>query len=374
MAEHNADIVIYGAGIAGLWTLAHLRHLGYNAILLEKTAIGGIQTIASQGIIHSGLKYIFSGKMNDLARTISTMPDIWRDALKGEGSVDLSAAKVSAESQNLLIPKSIASGLVKVVAQKTLGESAKETDRADWPSHIVQSGFSGSMIFMSEPVLDIPSVIRALAEPNKNFIRKSGEPIDARAYIHTSAGGNHGIEIETQIRPLLMGLMKNAPFPLFAHFVGMSDKPVATITTHTSNDGSLVWYVGGLVAERSKDSNPNDVYNAIKSAFAKYMPSVNLSGIEWATLGVDRIEGKSKAHGFLPNTPTLHKSGKDYYAWPTKLTFAPLLSSMIAEQLKEDGILPSGTQKDWSFLPEVPYAEPPWNIAQWTKENSGARD
>jgi glycerol-3-phosphate dehydrogenase len=88
MAEQHADIIIHGGGIAGLWILNLLKNLGYDALLIEPHGIGGIQTIASQGIIHSGLKYVLGGKINPLARAISTMPEVWKSALRGEGPLD----------------------------------------------------------------------------------------------------------------------------------------------------------------------------------------------------------------------------------------------------------------------------------------------
>ena len=91
----ETDIVIFGAGIAGLWTFNHLKSLGYDVLLLERDAIGCGQTIASQGIIHSGLKFSLAGKVNTLAKTLSTMPDRWRNALSGHGPIDLSQAHMS---------------------------------------------------------------------------------------------------------------------------------------------------------------------------------------------------------------------------------------------------------------------------------------
>ena len=67
------DIVIFGAGIAGLWTFHSLKKMGYDVLLLERESIGGGQTIASQGIIHSGLKFSLAGKVNKLAKSISAM-------------------------------------------------------------------------------------------------------------------------------------------------------------------------------------------------------------------------------------------------------------------------------------------------------------
>ena len=105
MPEVKPDIVIFGAGIAGLWLFHHLKRKNFDVLLLEKDSIGGEQSIASQGIIHSGLKYCLAGKVNKLAQTISEMPQIWRNALEGQASVDLSKATINAQSQDLLIPK-----------------------------------------------------------------------------------------------------------------------------------------------------------------------------------------------------------------------------------------------------------------------------
>ena len=66
--------VVFGAGIAGLWAFNRLKGAGYNALLLESNRIGCGQTIASQGILHSGLKYAIAGKVNKLAKSISALP------------------------------------------------------------------------------------------------------------------------------------------------------------------------------------------------------------------------------------------------------------------------------------------------------------
>ena len=113
-----------------------------------------------------------AGKVNELARSISQMPQVWRASLKGEGPVDLTAAKIAAASQQLLIPKSFMGGIAKTVSEKMLGDSVHEIPQNEWPSEIKDAGFEGSIIHMDELVLDIPSVIRALAEPYKDSIIK----------------------------------------------------------------------------------------------------------------------------------------------------------------------------------------------------------
>lgn len=379
------DIVIFGAGIAGLWTFNRLKRAGYDVLLLESTAIGCGQTIASQGIIHSGLKYAFAGQINALAKSISAMPDLWRDALAGNGPVDLSAAKVSTSSQHLLIPSGFMGGLVKLVTKKALGGNVHEMARNDWPQEIRDSGFKGSVIYMDEPVLNVPSVLEALAAPYRDCIRLIDTPDDTigflerhdispRKIIYTGAASNHlaaqrnGDDkgLKTQARPLLMGMVKNTPFPLYAHCVGKSDKPVATITTHETVDGSLVWYIGGSVAEREKTAAAEDVYAAIRDMMGKYMPHIDIDKFEWAVLPIDRIEGKSDTQQHLPDTPTIHNSGDRLYCWPTKLTFAPMLSDMIVKELNASGIKPSGTVSDFSALAPCPLTVTPWDDASWS--------
>ena len=381
----RADIVIFGAGIAGLWAFNRFKQKGYDVLLLECDSIGGGQTIASQGIIHSGLKYAFAGKLNALAQNISAMPDRWRAALKGEGDVDLSNAKYSAESQYLLIPKGFMGGLVKLVTKQALGNNVHEVAKKDWPQDIVNSGFQGAVVYMDEPVLNIPSVIRALAQPYKESIRKidaHADPfaflkqhnIEAQHVIFTSAASNavfaekaqHDEKLKTQARPLLMGLMKPAPFELYAHLVGSSDKPVATITTHIREDEEMVWYLGGGVAEREKDAAPEAVYNAAIKGFQKYLPDIDLSQADWSVLPIDRIEGKSEIDGWMPDTPTIHSIENVHYCWPTKLTFAPLLAERLEEKIQLE---PSTEHTDWSFLDTVDYTQTPWDTRTWTKHS-----
>ncbi len=382
------DIVIFGAGIAGLWTFHHLKKLGYNVLLLERESIGGEQSIASQGIIHSGLKFSLAGKVSNLAKSISKMPDIWRNALNGMGDVDLSDAQINAESQQLLIPKGAFGNLTNLVAQKALGNQAHSVSHDEWSKEIKNSGFNGSIIFMDEPVLDIPSVIHALAKPYKDCIKKiaaeqATQPfiflkehnITAKRIIFTCADSNHIIAkgnshdngLETQRRPLLQGMLKPAPFPLYAHLVGKTDKPLVSITTHKTSSGELVWYLGGRAAERKKDDDPNHVYEDALKAFNKYLPNVDFSDVEWSTLPIDRIEGKSRTDGWMPDTPTIHYTDEALYCWPTKLTFAPMLSQMILEDLEKLDITPSGETSDFSFLPEVNYGQTPWDKAKWTR-------
>ncbi len=53
-----------------------------------------------------------------------------------------------------------------------------------------------------------------------------------------------------QLRPLHM-VMVQVPFnlPLYAHCMGLGKRPRMTITTHYTQDGKTILYLGGNIAE-----------------------------------------------------------------------------------------------------------------------------
>ena len=368
MARITPNIVIVGAGIAGLWLLDTLKRQGYDVLLLDNTAIGGTQTLASQGIIHSGLKYMLGNAPKPASDTMRDMPTLWE-------ATPFIAVTTNSKNQQMLLPSGFIGNIVKGISQRAM---QGESEAIATPDTLQEAGFDGSVVNVNEPVLNIPLVVRALAEPYLDCIRKcEGNVFDfleehnikPQKIIFAAASGNaeHAPKLKTQTRPLLMGLLKPAPFPLYAHLIGTSDKPVATITTHIlddGEDGTLCWYIGGQIAERKKDSKPQDVYTAIEKAFAKYLPNVDLSDMEFATLPIDRVEG---AHGglFMPDTPTMQEKDGVLYCWPTKLAFAPMLCGMVLEHLQ--GIGPTIASSNYSTLEPLDFAIPPWDKVTWQK-------
>ena len=55
---YEYDIMVFGGGIAGLWLGNTLSRAGYNVIVIESDKLGAGQTLASQGMIHGGQKYL----------------------------------------------------------------------------------------------------------------------------------------------------------------------------------------------------------------------------------------------------------------------------------------------------------------------------
>lgn len=387
MAERNLDILIFGGGIAALWTLAHLRTQGYDALLLSDGALGGTQTLASQGILHAGLKYALSGFVSPLALHIREMPQQWQDAIAGKGQIDLRGAQYKSHGQHLLVPTGWLAGPMQAVLQSVF--AAEKVDHVTWPQGLAASGFDGNLVRLREPILDIPQVVQTLAahygahirqiafdqikRHADNVIEAEGILLRPHAVIFAAGAGNergaalmgHKPLIKSRRRPLLMGFLKPAPLALYAHLVGTSDKPLATITTHSLRTGGQCWYIGGQVAERPKDNDPTTLWSAISKTLEKFFPLLDLSQTQVAQLPIDRIESADGTGKTPPDEPGIRAFDNVFYVWPSKLTFAPLLAQRLETMLKDKGLNPSGRTQNWDIFTPATLATPPWDNMNW---------
>jgi hypothetical protein len=382
------DVAVFGGGIAGLWLLRRLRALGFDALLFEKTALGTGQTIASQGIIHSGVKYTFDGVSRPQTEALSSMPRIWMDCIAGRGEVDLRGTEILAEHQLMFTSRGLLHRVAGALATKALRSDVNALARDDWPAVFRAKEFSGTIYRLEEPVLAAKTVLEALRcqgthtagvkEMQRDGERVSGiilndsaaTCIRPRACVFTAGEGNEwfaerlGLEKSrvAQRRPLRMFLARGLPHKVFAHCLVPEPKPRVTITTHTW-DGENVWYLGGNLAEKAVGMNNGDALRWAHGEMTELFPWLDWKSIRWAIHDVDRAE--PAANRLLPSGPTLTTIGNAALAWPTKLALAPALTQQALRWLDQLGVTPSHRT---TALP-LPPAEParyPWEeVREW---------
>jgi glycerol-3-phosphate dehydrogenase len=349
----NCEVVIIGGGIAGLWTLNHLRNQGYQAILLEKTALGAGQTIASQGIIHGGIKYALSGELSNSSVQISDMPALWRACLQGKGDIDLSDVTVLSDHYYLCSQQKITQRITQFFAQKALSSDSDALAKKDYPAFFQSKNFNGLLTQVHECVLDVPSLIQVLAKKMMPYIFKINDCsleknndhylvkvdntlLNAKHIILTAGEGNAALlpEAAMQKRALQMVVLKADNLPkIFVHCVGLSTNPILTITSHVDSNGKTVWYLGGQIAEdgihRDKQTQIAKAQTLIQQQFPWFTP-INP---QWDTLNINRAEGFN--NGKRPESTMISTVSNIMIAWPTKLTFAPLLAQQLAQRLPQ---------------------------------------
>lgn len=390
----STDVVIIGAGIAGLWLHHRLNDLGYHALLLENGRIGQGQTLSSQGIIHGGSKYALNGILSKASQVISTMPARWKACLEGKGDIDLTSVQKLAEHQMLWSQDRLSSKMVSFFASKALRSRMQSVDKSQRPAPFADAAFKGALYQLDEPVLDVPSLLSALVTPwHERMLavpadagyqwQRNGDDItsvqvgdqfeiQAKHVVLTAGEGNESVlnslnqdQPTMQRRPLQMLLCKSAeannPLPkIYAHCLGSGSKPIATISSHQDKTGNVVWYLGGNIAEEGVDKAPEVLIDEARTFLADILPWVDLPALNWATHPVNRAEPR-QSNLSRPDSAYVSSQGNLHICWPTKLALAPDLADQAIAKLEKAG-LSAGTYRNPDF-PHPVIAETLWDRA-----------
>ncbi len=285
--------------MAGLWLHNRLRNLGYHCVLLEKSALGSGQTLASQGMIHGGIKYTLAGVTTKASETIAAMPDAWRGCLQGDGQLDLSAVNTLSDDYFLFSDSSAGSKLTTFFGSRALRGRISSLARKDFPEALQNDQFNGKVYQLQDLVIDTSSLLEVLlmqhresvlladAVPVMNehgiaHLELGGQQLRAKRYVLCAGAGNEMLlqqmdisSIAAQRRPLKQVMLSGPDLPpLYAHAVAMqiSATPRMTITTHYTRDNKPVWYLGGGIAEEGVDLTEPEKISKTKPALARLVP------------------------------------------------------------------------------------------------------
>ncbi|MCJ0971876.1 FAD-dependent oxidoreductase [Pseudomonas sp. PS1] len=382
----STDILIVGGGVAGLWLNARLRRLGYSTLLADRGVLGGGQSVKSQGIIHGGTKYALSGALTGASEAISDMPRRWREALEGNGELDLRGVRLLSDAHYLWSPGTLTGNLTSFFASKAVRSRVGQVKGDQLPAALQHPRFKGKVYRLSELVLDVPSLIQRLAQLAGDGLVKAdrieplyeggeltglvidGRPIRAQRIVLTAGAGNAELlaalglaQPAMQKRPLHMVIVKAATLkPLYAHCLGGGTKPRLTVTSHPAEDGEWVWYLGGDLAEAAGVARDEAAQiSAAKKELAELVPWIDLAAAKWATLRIDRAEPAQSSLA-RPDNAFLAEAGRLLVGWPTKLALSPDFADRVEAALTRDGIAPQ-THPALPDLPRPELTRPFWD-------------
>ncbi len=371
MTGPDLDAIIIGGGVAGLWLLNHLTHQGYQCVLFEADTLGGGQTLASQGMIHGGIKYALGGALTGASEAIAGMPDRWRQALAGDGPVDLSGLEVLADRYYLFAEGSSLGKLTGFFASKALRGRIERLNRADYPEGLRR--FDGVVYGLQDFVVDTRRLLDRLRQPVQDRVyqlKVGGEHlrrneddlwqlnlpgvdqgISARRLVLCAGAGNGPLledlafhEPRMQLRPLHQVLVRHPGLtPLYAHCVTgiRRPEPRLTITSHDDGQGGLLWYLGGQLATDGVDrSDREQIQHAVRE-LTRCVPWLDWSDAELETLRIDRAEplqtgGSRPDEAYLRSATGQGHGGQCTVCWPTKLSLAPDLADKLAFEMATD--------------------------------------
>ncbi len=397
MDAYHCNVVVVGGGIAGLWTANRLIRKGCSVVVLESNALGGGQTLASQGILHGGVKYGIDGANRDIALRLRELPPRWLACLEDRGEVALGKVRVLAREQHLWSRDRFLGGFASAMARKAMQGDVEEVPKHNWPEVFQKNPPSGSLYVVKELVLDTLSAVTALAKPLEGnlvagtierFVRGEsgleslevalvdGTPVRLQgdAFVFAAGAGNESAcqalgfgPAATQRRPLRMVLARGLGFPLYGHCVTASPKPRATITSNPLSQ-DWVWYLGGEIAEKGALLDPLETLERTKKEMERMLPAVPWDSVEWACHYVDRAEPRDSS-GQLPPEPHVLAHGNTLIAWPAKLVYAPLLADKLLASPILSSLPPAASQpSDFSALPPARIGRLPWDLpVSWSR-------
>jgi len=388
-SSYSTDIVIFGGGIAGLWLLNRLRNQGYQAILLETDKLGSGQTLASQGIIHGGLKYALNGALSGAANVISDMPARWRSCLAGEAEIDLRGCRVLSEYYYMWSDSGFRSKLKTFLGSKGLSGRVTAVEKPDYPDFFKAATIEGTLYRLPDFVVDTNSLLEVLVEKQRDWIfkvspgsytfeRNESGLVNAISFsdgstqftlktqkiIFSAGKGNQQLiddaslaEPKSQLRPLNMVYVKGKNLPsVFVHCIGdsFSLTPKLTVTSHSDAKGETVWYLGGEIAESGVGKEPDAQIHVARKLLITLFPWINFEAAEFHCFAIDRAEANVH-NNYRPEDAFFIEESNVLVAWPTKLTLTPNLADNIAEHFAASGVVPSGkaTEQDLSAVLEA---------------------
>lgn len=314
----SVDAAVVGGGIGGLWIANLLVGRGLSVVICEPRGVGGVQTLASQGIVHSGTKYDRDGTA-PLSGALKAMPDRWRACLKGEGEIDLRGVRVLSREM-----------------QFRIGDEAFKLD---------------------ELVLDTASLVRRLAEriadrvvaqavgPESLIVDESGVArleladctIRAGTYVFTAGAGNEALaqhagfaRTALRNRPLRQTIVRlHRGAKVYAHWAASAREAEPTLTV-TSDD--LVMSIGGKVAHTGTQRAEAAQIARVRELLREGFPDIDLDGADFETFVAVRAEPGAKSLRDVPDA-FVARQGNCLLCLPVKLSLAPRLGDLALAEL-----------------------------------------
>ena len=409
MNPDRIDTLVFGGGVAGLWTLRELLDAGVDAWLVETRGLGAAQSLQAQGIVHGGGKYALR-RVGDVEaiRHIRAMPARWREHRAGTRRPSLASVVTSSDECWLWLPRgSWMSRLESVTLMPmlrhggVLASPPRPRPRVEWPSPLQDHALRAYS--MDEPVLEPVSVIRALAAPMRDRLLLA-DPVGADDLCRvedgfsvrlSSANGRHEFRVRQivacagagnadilvaaghdparmQRRPLRMGLVRGRLPALHGHCV-LGGKTRVTITSIDLDDGHRVWQVGGELSEQWSTTTDDAYFAALSAEIGRALPGLSLSGMEMADYAAVRAEAARESRNRPSGVQVETVEDGLIVAWPTKWAMAPLLAEEIA-RIVVPGHTPTATPAVPGQWPRAGISRPPWEQATWRNANSEQPD
>ena len=354
----QVDIAIAGGGIAGLWLFNLLHRRGYSVVLFEAQQLGCDQTLASQGMIHGGLKYALSGMLTGGSEAIADMPARWRTCLSNPADDDVDLTALTPHSNDYYMFSGGRLGLTSFFASKALRGRINKVSQKERP--LALQGLNGVVYKLNDFVLDSQALLTHLAAINQHHlfelelntdntkttadgyeITLDDHVICAQRLISCAGNGSQTLlealkisGFKIQQRPLKQVMVQpQHQHSLFAHCLTAvtTNEPRLTITTHADAEKN-VWYLGGKIASSGVQRSDEEQIKFAQQELEHCLGWLDWQNAHYDVLWVNRAEPAQRG-GLKPDQAYAEQQGNFILTFPTKLTLAPNLGDQVLDLL-----------------------------------------
>lgn len=330
------DVIVFGAGLSGLWIANRLKRAGYNVTVIEKDRIGG----AMQG---------FSGIL-DLADEV--ISDKWRACFDGYGDINLTHVNVVSDE--------IIGWTSESKTPPDAGVSAQILRKKDYPEIFSrQKDFRGSVYRVPGMAVDMSSLVAALAKSLEGCIITSemtnvlpdgqvaisDRALQARLIIFAMGAGNDEVfrllKVSNTIappRPCRSFTLHYMDEPFFGHAL---DPSRIVVASHAEAAG-YVWHISGAIGFDTAAMDDDAAIAHAKTSMQELFPQYDWPAISWTT---------ESGRLVVRDDPLLHQRGRLLLAWPGRIELLPELGDRVMRWLKGKDILSASAPKTGSAAP-----------------------
>lgn len=367
----DVDVLIAGAGVAGLLLAFELTKLGYSCLVVEKEGIAARQSGHSHGYLHAG--YIYLRGNRRLVSQLNDAREKWKSYLQEIGGIQ-------AITQHSIIGfENSTSANSALQAWRYSDLDVNEIERASFPVELFASEAVSRAFKTDEPSYDFPEFLSNLANnlPINSIVKAelrsfklcgnaissveiecdgairsitprflvlcagegNGEIIDASLGKHRSISKirtSYMMIIEGERLSDLSLIMPENQF--YGHF--MVSRP---------GSGNTRWLlsnylsVGGAVGLNERASRLWST--SMLRVVTKLFPRLPLEKLRFGVYPAPKAEYRRDPE-YLPDGKVIENFGIENLSavWPTKLTLSPLIVNDVADQIQRTLNQPSKSE------------------------------
>jgi hypothetical protein len=351
----SVDVLVVGGGSTGLWLIDELRRTGRNAILVESTSLGSGQTIASQGILHGGMKHSLVARPGTFVKALGSMTRIWGECLAGDREPDLRSVRRRSDSCYFWRTSSLASFVGSIGARFSIRSEVKKIVHASLPE--VLRGASGDVYLIDEKVVDPHSLVSELFKRNRQHTIRAGiqrvdfssrntvyavelagsslMTVKPELVVLTAGEGNAelrkvcGLPEKAMLRLPLQILVLRGDLPDLNGVCLEGIQAKAIITTHRLSRNEAVWQ---FASERIASDAGEDFGRQALIEISASLPGFNFPRVSVSVYTATRAECAAEDGGRCSDV-AVFKEGNVITAWPTKLVLVPRAVDRIMSYL-----------------------------------------